>query len=79
MIATWAKWHFEMWPFLSFFGGQKMVNLDPVDFHLGLLFIISIEMMGKTILNSISQKMLQKWLIFGPTFKYASTPVLPQL
>ena len=31
VIATWAKWDFEMWPFLLSLE-DKMVNLGPIDF-----------------------------------------------
>ena len=41
VIDIWPKWHFEIWPFLWFFG-SKMVNLGPVDFSLRLHLNISV-------------------------------------
>ena len=34
VIDTWAKLHFEIWPFLWFLEA-KMVNLGPINFQLG--------------------------------------------
>ena len=54
VIDTWAKWDFEIWPFLWFME-VKVVNLGPIDFQLGYP-LISMKMMGKTHFKSISQK-----------------------
>ena len=35
VIDTWLKCHFEIWPFLRFLE-DKMVDLGPIDFRLGL-------------------------------------------
>ena len=61
MIATWAKWDFEIWHFLWFLEA-KIVNLGSIDFHFGLP-LISIEMMGKAKLKSMSQNDVAN---FGP-------------
>ena len=57
-----AKWDSEIWPFLCFLVA-KVVNLGIIGFQL--CPFISIEMMGKTNLKFISQKIKQKSLIFG--------------
>ena len=42
VIATWPKWHFEIWPFFGFLE-DKMVNLDQIDFLVGLPLNINVN------------------------------------
>ena len=42
VIATWTKWHFEIWRFLWFLE-DKMVNLGQIDFELGLPLNINVN------------------------------------
>ena len=42
VIDTWPKWHFKIWPFLWFLE-DKIVNLGPIDFKLGVPVNINVN------------------------------------
>ena len=64
MIETWANGILGYGNFCGFLE-SKMVNLGQLISNLVCPFI-SMQILGKTNLKSISQKMWLKWLIFDP-------------
>ena len=60
-----GKWNFEIWPFLWYFWRLKWSICVQLTSNL-VYPSISMQIRGKTNWNTISQKMWQKWPIFGP-------------
>ena len=48
MNYTWAKWGFEIYGHLSDSFGDKMANLSPIDFKIGLYIKVNVNK-GKNI------------------------------
>ena len=52
MNDTWAKWGFEIWPFLVIYwsiNGDRMYNLGLIDFKIGLYIKVTVNTGKKTI------------------------------